>query len=302
MTVSKFKVGDKVYAPYRGYGTVTAIHSGTAYPIEVTWDECECADLAVSTFTKDGCLSQYFDNDDTILTVVEKTPLKGEKEMEECINFKVGCRVFYPYNGLGTVIANHNDGRLYPIDVKWDKSPKGCEVSTFTKDGFLVVSLRDCGDNDKLTVISAEEVKKDRVSSKDNDEEAKSKILFKVGDRVWFSSIEKGTIVSFNPDGKTCIVNSDLDGEDVGTPIATLVKIAEDATINPSHYQADDIPEDIEIMEHLMTKEQLEGFLCGNIIKYSYRYGRKGDKKETAEKIEWYAQKLKEVCAEEKEE
>lgn len=302
MTVSKFKVGDKVYAPYRGYGTVTAIHSGTAYPIEVTWDECKCADLAVSTFTKDGYLSQYFDNDDTILTVVEKTPLKGEKEMEECINFKVGCRVFYPYNGLGTVIANHNDGRLYPIDVKWDKSPKGCEVSTFTKDGFLVVSLRDCGDNDKLTVISAEEEKKDRVSSKDNDEEAKSKILFKVGDRVWFSSIEKGTIVSFNPDGKTCIVNSDLDGEDVGTPIATLVKIAEDAAINPSHYQADDIPEDIEIMEHLMTKEQLEGFLWGNIIKYSYRYGRKGDKKETAEKIEWYAQKLKEVCAEEKEE
>lgn len=302
MTVSKFKVGDKVYAPYRGYGTVTAIHSGTAYPIEVTWDECKCADLAVSTFTKDGCLSQYFDNDDTILTVVEKTPLKGEKEMEECINFKVGCRVFYPYNGLGTVIANHNDGRLYPIDVKWDKSPKGCEVSTFTKDGFLVVSFGDCGDNDKLTVISAEEEKKDRVSSKDNDEEAKSKILFKVGDRVWFSSIEKGTIVSFNPDGKTCIVNSDLDGEDVGTPIATLVKIAEDAAINPSHYQADDIPEDIEIMEHLMTKEQLEGFLWGNIIKYSYRYGRKGDKKETAEKIEWYAQKLKEVCAEEKEE
>lgn len=302
MTVSKFKVGDKVYAPYRGYGTVTAIHSGTAYPIEVTWDECKCADLAVSTFTKDGCLSQYFDNDDTILTVVEKTPLKGEKEMEECINFKVGCRVFYPYNGLGTVIANHNDGRFYPIDVKWDKSPKGCEVSTFTKDGFLVVSLGDCGDNDKLTVISAEEEKRDRVSSKDNDEEAKSKILFKVGDRVWFSSIEKGTIVSFNPDGKTCIVNSDLDGEDVGTPIATLVKIAEDAAINPSHYQADDIPEDIEIMEHLMTKEQLEGFLWGNIIKYSYRYGRKGDKKETAEKIEWYAQKLKEVCAEEKEE
>lgn len=302
MTVSKFKVGDKVYAPYRGYGTVTAIHSGTAYPIEVTWDECKCADLAVSTFTKDGYLSQYFDNDDTILTVVEKTPLKGEKEMEECINFKVGRRVFYPYNGLGTVIANHNDGRLYPIDVKWDKSPKGCEVSTFTKDGFLVVSLGDCGDNDKLTVISAEEEKKDRVSSKDNDEEAKSKILFKVGDRVWLSSIEKGTIVSFNPDGKTCIVNSDLDGEDVGTPIATLVKIAEDAAINPSHYQADDIPEDIEIMEHLMTKEQLEGFLWGNIIKYSYRYGRKGDKKETAEKIEWYAQKLKEVCAEEKEE
>lgn len=221
---SKFQVGDRVYAPYRGYGTVTAIHSGTAYPIEVTWDECKCADLAVSTFTKDGCLSQYFDNDDTILTVVEKTPLKGEKEMEEDSKFKVGYRVFYPYHGLGTVIANHNDGRLYPIDVKWDKSPKGCEVTTFTKDGFLVASLGDCGDNDKLTVVEkvmpAEEEKKPRVSSKE---------------------------------------------------------------------------EAYDIMTHLMNREQLEGFLWGNIIKYAYRYGRKGDEAETAGKIKWYAQKLKEL-------
>ena len=71
-------------------------------------------------------------------------------------------------------------------------------------------------------------------------------------------------------------------------------KIKTDA-INPSHYRVKGIPEAIEIMEHLMTKEQLEGFLWGNILKYAYRYGRKGDKKETAGKIEWYAKKLKEV-------
>lgn len=62
--------------------------------------------------------------------------------------------------------------------------------------------------------------------------------------------------------------------------------------INPSHYRAEGIPEAIDIMRGLMTDEQLEGFLWGNIIKYAYRYGRKGDKKETAEKIEWYAEKL----------
>ena len=87
----------------------------------------------------------------------------------------------------------------------------------------------------------------------------------------------------------------DRGASDVGTPIDTLVKIAEDDAINPSHYQVDGIPEAIEIMEHLMTKEQFEGFLWGNILKYAYRYGRKGDKKETAGKIEWYAKKLKEV-------
>lgn len=65
--------------------------------------------------------------------------------------------------------------------------------------------------------------------------------------------------------------------------------------VNPSHYQVAGIPEAIEIMQHLMTKEQLEGFLWGNIIKYAYRYGRKGDKAETAGKIAWYANQLKAV-------
>lgn len=63
--------------------------------------------------------------------------------------------------------------------------------------------------------------------------------------------------------------------------------------INPSHYHVDGIPEAIDIMRGLMTDEQLEGFLWGNIIKYAYRYGRKGDtqgaKTETAAKIKWYA-------------
>lgn len=68
-------------------------------------------------------------------------------------------------------------------------------------------------------------------------------------------------------------------------------KVKTDAT-NPSHYRVAGIPEAIEIMEHLMTKEQFEGFLWGNIIKYAYRYGRKGDKAETVGKIAWYAKKL----------
>ena len=68
-----------------------------------------------------------------------------------------------------------------------------------------------------------------------------------------------------------------------------------DDAINPSHYQVEGIPEAIEIMQGLMTKEQFEGFLWGNILKYAYRYGRKGDKKDTAGKIKWYAEKLEEV-------
>ena len=54
-------------------------------------------------------------------------------------------------------------------------------------------------------------------------------------------------------------------------------------------------------MTHLMNKEQLEGFLWGNIVKYAYRYGRKGDKAETAGKIAWYAKKLEEAMRNEEE-
>lgn len=73
-----------------------------------------------------------------------------------------------------------------------------------------------------------------------------------------------------------------------------LNKKVEDA-INPAHYKVEGLPEAIDIINHLMHREQLEGFYWGNIIKYAYRYGRKGDKAETAGKIAWYATKLKEL-------
>lgn len=81
-----------------------------------------------------------------------------------------------------------------------------------------------------------------------------------------------------------------------------LSKKTDDA-INPSHYKVKGLSEAYEIINHLMHREQYEGFLWGNIIKYAYRYGRKGDKAETAGKIAWYATKLKELeeCEEEKE-
>ena len=77
-----------------------------------------------------------------------------------------------------------------------------------------------------------------------------------------------------------------------------LSKKVDDA-INPSHYKVKGLPEAHEIINHLMHREQYEGFLWGNIIKYAYRYGRKGDKAETAGKIAWYANKLKELEGEE---
>lgn len=89
---------------------------------------------------------------------------------------------------------------------------------------------------------------------------------------------------------------SDL-SEDTGVVdrmMDALDKKTDDA-INPSHYKVEGLPEAIDIINHLMHREQYEGFLWGNIIKYAYRFGRKGDKAETAGKIAWYATQLKEL-------
>ena len=89
---------------------------------------------------------------------------------------------------------------------------------------------------------------------------------------------------------------SDL-SEDTGVVdrmMDALDKKTDDA-INPSHYKVEGLPEAIDIINHLMHREQYEGFLWGNILKYAYRFGRKGDKAETAGKIAWYATQLKEL-------
>ena len=89
----------------------------------------------------------------------------------------------------------------------------------------------------------------------------------------------------------------DLSEEDTGVADRMMDALAkkEDEAINPKHYKVKGIPEAYDLMTHLMTREQLEGVFWGNIVKYAYRYGRKGDKAETAGKIAWYAQKLKEL-------
>lgn len=202
--------------------------------------------------------------------------------------FNVGDRVYAPYHGLGVVAELHDDGRNYPLDVEWLEKPYEHGVTPFTEDGFLTKRYTDGAD--KLTVV-------ERALEK-GEEGMKEEL--RVDDWVWLNPNEKGTIIFIYPNKETCIVDSELDGE-VEAVMAGLTKV-EYSPINPSHYQVKGIPEAIDIMKHLMTQEQFKGFLWGNIIKYAYRYGRKGDEHDTAGKIEWYANRLKEVCAEEKKE
>ena len=236
--------------------------------------------------------------------------------MKEEIQFRLGDSVYFPYHGYGTIIGLHNDGREYPIEVRWEESTHGQEVNTFTKDGFLTRNGAegnvppDSKLRDKLTVVDKSPLKKKGKMA----EESKIKVGDRVRSREFGVGVvdevlapecpypitvywSDGTYSSFTLEGHYYPQRSDAEKDITllgGEYTVEEDKIKTDA-INPSHYRVKGIPEAIEIMEHLMTKEQLEGFLWGNILKYAYRYGRKGDKKETAGKIEWYAKKLKEV-------
>ena len=59
---------------------------------------------------------------------------------------------------------------------------------------------------------------------------------------------------------------------------------------NPSHYNSGDV-ECIDGIEASLSKEEFEGYLHGNIIKYVWRFKYKGGVKDL-QKAEWYLKKL----------
>lgn len=64
----------------------------------------------------------------------------------------------------------------------------------------------------------------------------------------------------------------------------------DDNFISPSHYKVGGI-ETIDYMQAKMTSEQYEGYLLGNIIKYTSRYRHKNGV-EDLRKAQWYLNKL----------
>jgi hypothetical protein len=72
-----------------------------------------------------------------------------------------------------------------------------------------------------------------------------------------------------------------------------MIEKADDMQVSGSHYK-DMAVQPWAVMELVLTSEEFEGFLKGNIIKYTMRSGRK-DGSDDAGKAKHYMQKLKEV-------
>lgn len=273
----EWHVGDRVFAPFHKYGTIVEIdETDRSYPITVQWDESRYKiGIDRSTFTEDGYV--FFGNktENTKITKVEgekmgqiagvinydiakKMHEDEEKRSAEGKKFKVGERVWSPYFGGGTVVSTESEAG--------DVLP----IEVHWDDGHL-------GAFDYFTEDGkyTEGGEKPEMGIYHIDPEAAAKVL---------------------PD----IMKELADEDDEGTVERmedALNKKTEDA-VNPAHYKVEGLPEAIDIINHLMHREQYEGFLWGNILKYAYRYGRKGDKAETAGKIEWYAKQLKDLAEE----
>ncbi len=75
--------------------------------------------------------------------------------------------------------------------------------------------------------------------------------------------------------------------------------IAKDMVNHPDHYAVSDNGiECIDAIRAALGKEQFIGFLRGQVVKYQWRLGKKGDAVEDNKKSLWYSNKLDEVLTE----
>jgi hypothetical protein len=63
---------------------------------------------------------------------------------------------------------------------------------------------------------------------------------------------------------------------------------------HPPHYGSDTLSgiECIDAIEAASTRDEFTGFLKGQVLKYAWRFGRKGRAVEDAKKAAWYLDRL----------
>lgn len=71
-----------------------------------------------------------------------------------------------------------------------------------------------------------------------------------------------------------------------------IMKKKEEQVNHPERYGGDTTYECIKVLKAWMSKEEYEGFLKGNAIKYICRCGKKDEEIQELEKAKWYLEKL----------
>lgn len=274
----EWHVGDRVFAPFHKYGTIVEIDkTDRSYPITVQWDESRYKiGIDLSTFTEDGYLFFGDKTENTKITKVE-----GEKmgQIASVIDHN---------------IAKRQDSKSMVEDKKFMETRRknDAEREKFKVGDYVYSQFAGVGE---IIKIGSNENLEYPIQVKWCDQKPTSTFAYDFFTRDGrFYSDRKNMIKDIVPVEEVDIEFKEKNDGTVERMEDALNKKVEDA-VNPSHYKVKGLPEAIDIINHLMHMEQYEGFLWGNILKYAYRFGRKGDKAETAGKIEWYAKQLKDL-------
>lgn len=274
-----FKLMDRVFYPYYGKGTVVGVSRvDEPYPIRVLWDKPYFEEEQWSSFTRDGELSLHkiVGDENFRLRLLKDIPKEetGESEMGQIAGIihsdtaknKVADEEKMSVEGKKFKVGDRVWSPYFGGGTVVDNSPEAADLN----DNFPIeVHWNDCGEYDFFT---------EDGKYYDNGDHPEMGIYH----------IDPEAVATSLPN-----ILEELGDDDEAKDEGTVDRV-EDA-VNPSHYRVEGLPEAIDIINHLMNREQYEGFLWGNILKYAYRFGRKGDKAETAGKIEWYAKQLKDL-------
>lgn len=76
----------------------------------------------------------------------------------------------------------------------------------------------------------------------------------------------------------------------------TTLKV--DLVNHPPHYDGENGIECIDAIRAALGREKFIGFLQGQVLKYNWRLGKKGEAVVDAQKAQWYQNKLVEVLNE----
>ena len=294
--IHMFKLQDRVFYPYYGKGTVVGdFKTDVPYPIKVFWDKPYFADEPCSHFSRDGRMSLHMiEGDENFKLMLLKDVPKEETGGSEM--------------GQIASVIDHNiektqDSKEMVEDKKFMETRRknDAEREKFKVGDYVYSQFAGVGE---IIKIGSNENLEYPIQVKWCDQKPTSTFAYDFFTRDGrFYSDRKNMIKDIVPVEEVDMEFKEKNDGTVERMEDALDKKVEDA-VNPAHYKVEGLPEAIDIINHLMHRSQFEGFLWGNILKYAYRYGRKGDKAETAGKIEWYAKQLKELgeCeAEEKE-
>ena len=277
--VNNTHILNRVHSPYYGYGTiigVSAVDSG--YGAVVLFDLRDSSLHSAGDYAK-ACNESYF-------------PVDTNVRRDRCFWVQV-----YEASTEEGSFNNNDEVRLVPFDsLEYRQHP----IRVSMEDGYSA-SVVASGDNIGYTIIAIDKGEEEGVPFHCHDGKGATAHCDNILDTLWpkkkiyYWSFTNS--FSFNEDLMGTHPSFDIKEEDNNNKEdeeKADAHVEKDTVSSPYYYKIARV-EPNELMEDLMSFDQHEGFLWGNIIKYSYRYGNKGEKAETVKKIRKYCDMLLEI-------